>query len=95
MGEYDAKIKKITHYRDYLLDITFTNGFGFRYDFKKDILSCCGLAELNDIERSFTKFRIANSGSIIEWEHLDIQIGADTLWLEFLETDLGLKLCSI
>lgn len=69
---------------NYQLKMTFINGSIMTVDKGKAIFAKPGLAPLRD-PAAFAKVRLTNSiGWTIEWTDFDIQIGADTLWLEAL-----------
>ena len=61
--------------------LTFRNGSVFTVDFKPFFKESAGLAPLLD-PAQFIKARTDEYGWTIEWPDLDIQIGADTLWLD-------------
>jgi hypothetical protein len=64
--------------------MTFINGCIMTVDKGEAIFAKPGLAPLRD-PAAFAKVRLTNSiGWTIEWTDFDIQIGADTLWLEAL-----------
>jgi len=67
---------------DYKLRLTFINGDIYSVSFTEDIVRFPGLAPLQDPE-AFSKAQIIpGEGWAVEWPDLDIQIGADTLWLD-------------
>jgi hypothetical protein len=67
---------------NYQLKMTFINGSVMTVDKGEAIFSKPGLTPLRDPE-AFAKVRLTNSvGWTVEWSDHDIQIGADTLWLE-------------
>ncbi|WP_031437690.1 DUF2442 domain-containing protein [Methylobacter tundripaludum] len=69
---------------NYQLKMTFINGCIMTVDKGEAIFAKPGLAPLRD-PAAFAKVRLTNSiGWTIEWTDFDIQIGADTLWLEAL-----------
>ncbi|SJM94986.1 DUF2442 domain-containing protein [Crenothrix polyspora] len=67
---------------DYKLRLTFVDNSIFTISMINDIDRCQGLHPLkNSIE--FSKaIVIEGEGWTVEWPELDIQIGADTLWLD-------------
>ncbi len=67
---------------NYLLNMTFINGAILTVDKQEAIFAKPGLAPLRDPE-AFAQVRLAhNMGWTVDWPDFDIQIGADTLWLE-------------
>lgn len=69
---------------NYRLKMTFINGCVMTVDKGETIFAQPNLKPLRD-PANFAKVRLANSiGWAIEWPDFDIQIGADTLWLEAL-----------
>lgn len=72
-------VKALPHYR---LRLTFINGKSFIVSLAQDLAKLPGLAPLRD-SKAFAKARIVpGEGWTVEWPELDIQIGADTLWLD-------------
>ena len=64
------------------LRLTFVDGSEFTVDFAPLIEESPGLAPLRDA-KAFAKATIEpDAGWSVEWPTLDIQIGADTLWLD-------------
>lgn len=64
--------------------MTFINGNIMTVDKGEAVFAKPGLTPLRD-PAAFAKVRLSNSvGWSIEWTDFDIQIGADTLWLEAL-----------
>jgi hypothetical protein len=63
------------------LALTFINDQQFVLDMNNDIDSFPGLQPLRD-PQAFTRVEIADDGWTIEWPEQDIQIGADTLYLD-------------
>lgn len=69
---------------NYQLKMTFINGCIMTVDKGEAIFAKPSLTPLRD-PAAFAKVQLANSiGWTIEWPDFDIQIGADTLWLEAL-----------
>lgn len=67
---------------NYQLKMTFINGSIMTVDKGEAIFGKTGLTPLRD-PSAFAQVRLSNSvGWTIEWTEYDIQIGADTLWLE-------------
>ena len=70
---------------DYQLKLTFINGSILTVDKRASIFAKPGLAPLRD-PSAFSKARIVpGEGWTVEWTDFDIQIGADTLWLEAMQ----------
>lgn len=64
------------------LRIAFVNGRAYTLDFAPLLAASPGLAPLRD-ESAFAKATvIPGEGWTVTWPDLDIQIGADTLWLD-------------
>lgn len=64
------------------LKLTFINGNIYTVDFTPFFDQSPGFAPLRD-EAAFAKASLINGeGWTLEWPELDIQIGADTLWLD-------------
>ncbi len=67
---------------NYQLQMTFINGSIMTVDKGEAIFAKPGLTPLRD-PSAFAQVRLTNSvGWTVEWTDFDIQIGADTLWLE-------------
>ena len=75
------RIKSIEPLQDYLLRLMFVNGSAYTVDFKPFLDESPGLAPLRDHD-AFAKAVVDKWGWVVEWPDLDIQIGADTLWLD-------------
>lgn len=75
------RIKNIKPLPDSLLRITFANESVYTVDFKPFFDESPGLAPLRNQEAFFKAFA-DEGGWTVEWPELDIQIGADTLWLD-------------
>ncbi len=74
-----AAVKPLPNYK---LQMTFVNGNIMTVDKGETIFAKPGLTPLRD-PSAFAQVRLTNSvGWTIEWTDYDIQIGADTLWLE-------------
>lgn len=61
--------------------LTFVDGATRKVDLRDDIASLPGLRPLADAE-AFATATVADNGWTVEWPDCDIQIGADTLWLQ-------------
>ncbi|NMX72635.1 DUF2442 domain-containing protein [Pseudomonas sp. WS 5532] len=67
----------------HVLELTFIDGQQFLLDMSKDVATYPGLKPL----QSATVFKgatVGDGGWTVEWPELDIQIGADTLYLDAL-----------
>jgi hypothetical protein len=70
---------------NYQLKMTFINGDTLTVDKRETVFSKLGLAPLRD-PAAFAKAQIIpGEGWTVEWADFDIQIGADTLWLEAMQ----------
>jgi hypothetical protein len=70
---------------NYQLKMTFINGDTLTVDKRETVFSKPGLAPLRD-PAAFAKAQvIPGEGWTVEWANFDIQIGADTLWLEAMQ----------
>lgn len=70
---------------DYRLKLTFINGDTLTVEKRETVFAKPGLAPLRD-PAAFVKARIVpGEGWAVEWADFDIQIGADTLWLEAMQ----------
>ncbi len=70
---------------NYQLKMTFINGDTLIVDKREAVFSKPGLTPLRD-PAVFAKARlIPGEGWAVEWTDFDIQIGADTLWLEAMQ----------
>ena len=65
------------------LNLTFINGQSFDLSLDEDIKRYPGLKPLSE-PKAFAKATIGDAGWTVEWPELDIQIGADTLYLDAL-----------
>ena len=66
---------------DYKMKLVFRNNAVFIVDFKPFFAESPGLAPLRDAAE-FAKAVVDEWGWTVEWVDLDIQIGADTLWMD-------------
>lgn len=64
------------------LKLIFVNGEVFTVDFNPLLLESPGLARLQDPALFAGAQLVEGEGWTVEWPDLDIQIGADTLWLD-------------
>ena len=65
----------------HLLKLTFRNGASYVLRFEEFFDTSPGLAPLRS-ESAFLGAQVDEGGWIVEWPDHDIQIGADTLWLD-------------
>jgi len=75
------KFKTIKALSGYKLDLVFINGDEFILDKKKEVFHLPGLKPLRN-EKAWLGATMSEYGWTIEWLEFDIQIGADTLWLD-------------
>ena len=68
---------------DYCLALTFIDGQQLNLDLSRDLRSYPGLQPLL-VGRVFEDAALGDDGWSVEWPELDIQIGADTLYLDAL-----------
>lgn len=64
----------------FILILTFVDGQSFHLDMTQDLANYPSLKPLQD-SNAFATARLADNGWTVEWPQLDIQIGADTLYL--------------
>jgi hypothetical protein len=67
---------------DYKLRLTFIDGCVYSVSLTEDFDRFPGLTPLRAPEAFFKAQIIPGEGWAVEWPDLDIQIGADTLWLD-------------
>jgi hypothetical protein len=67
---------------DYRLRLAFVDGSVYMVDFTEFFDESPGLAPLKDPAAFIKASLILDEGWSVEWPELDIQIGADTLWLD-------------
>ncbi|RBH52767.1 DUF2442 domain-containing protein [Pseudomonas sp. MWU13-2860] len=77
------RLQAVQAHPDFTLKLTFVNGQVFDLDLNDDIKHYPGLKPLHD-SKAFAGAAIGNDGWTVEWTELDIQIGADTLYLDTL-----------
>ena len=66
----------------YKLKMTFIDNSIFTLSLATEIERCQGLHPLKNVNEFNKACIIAGEGWTVEWEDVDIQIGADTLWLD-------------
>ena len=67
---------------DYKLRLNFVNGNVYTVSIAEDFDHYPGLQPLKDTAAFAKAMVITDEGWTVEWPELDIQIGADTLWLD-------------
>ena len=67
---------------DYTLRLTFIDGTVMTVDKREAVFSKRGLAPLQEVSAFMGACIGEDAGWAVEWPALDIQIGADTLWLD-------------
>ncbi|MCK1785916.1 DUF2442 domain-containing protein [Pseudomonas sp. TNT11] len=67
----------------HVLELTFIDGQQFLLDMTRDVASYPGLKPLQ-ATKAFKGATVGDDGWTVEWPELDIQIGADTLYLDAL-----------
>ncbi|MEI6746610.1 MAG: DUF2442 domain-containing protein [Methylococcaceae bacterium] len=77
------RFKSVKPLDDFKIQATFINDSIFTIDFKPFFEESAQLRSLLGNQEAFNKVTtVASEGWTVEWEDLDIQIGADTLWLD-------------
>ena len=76
------RLKKVEALEDYKLRLTFVDHTVYTVNFRDLFIEYPGLAPLKN-QVAFNKAALVpGEGWTVEWSDLDIQIGADTLWLD-------------
>lgn len=75
------RLKAIRPLSDFRMNLTFVNGEEFVVSFAPLFERSKGLARLRN-PKAFNTAVMEEWGWEIEWPELDIQIGADTLWMD-------------
>lgn len=70
---------------DYRLKLSFINGETLTVDKREAVFAKPGLAPLRDAAAFALARVVPGEGWTVEWADFDIQIGADTLWLEAMQ----------
>jgi len=78
------RLKSVKALPDYQFDLTFIDGSRYIVTERESVMTLPGLLPLRD-EAAFLAATLADAGWTVEWPAFDIQIGADTLWLDALE----------
>lgn len=75
------RLRDVQALQEARLALTFVDGSQRTIDLRADIAELPGLRALQD-EALFATAVVADAGWTVEWPSADIQIGADTLWLQ-------------
>lgn len=78
------RLKSVTPSEAWRLELEFVDGTRYSVNLAEDIERLPGLRPLRDAA-AFAQAVVADAGWTVEWPEFDIQIGADTLWLDALE----------
>jgi len=78
------RLKSVAALPDQRLELEFIDGTRYTVSLTQDIESLPGLRPLLDAA-AFSQVLVADEGWTVEWPDFDIQIGADTLWLDAVE----------
>ena len=78
------RVSTVTTQPGYRLALEFINGTTYVIDLSADVRKLSGLRPLQE-GAAFASVRVSEGGWSVEWIELDIQIGADTLWMDALE----------
>jgi hypothetical protein len=76
------RLKAVEVLPDFKLRLTFINEAVFSVDFKQFFDEYPGLAPLREAGTFNKATLIPGEGWAVEWPEQDIQVGADTLWLD-------------
>lgn len=76
------RLQQIEVLADHRLRLVFVDGSGFTVDFIPLLADSPGLVPLRDPALFAEARLIEGEGWTVEWPSLDIQVGADTLWLD-------------
>lgn len=75
------RLRSVRPMPERMLSLTFVDGSERTVDLQQDVERLPGLSPLRD-PALFATAVVADAGWTVEWPAADIQIGADTLWLE-------------
>jgi hypothetical protein len=78
------RLKSVSALPAWRLDLEFVDSSRYTVDLSQDLNRLPGLRPLRDVV-VFDQVVVADEGWTVEWPELDIQIGADTLWLDAVE----------
>lgn len=76
------RLKKVEALAEHTLRLTFVDDSVYNVNFKELFIECPGLAPLKNPAVFSEAALVSGEGWTVEWSGLDIQIGADTLWLD-------------
>lgn len=77
-----TRLSSIEILSDFRMRLFFVGGEVCTVDFKPLFEESLGLAPLRDARQFANATLVEGEGLTVEWPELDIQIGADTLWLD-------------
>lgn len=75
------RLATVTALPGFTLSLSFIDGSRHTVSLAEDVVNLPGLKPLQD-DNAFAGVVIADGGWVVEWPAFDIQIGADTLWLD-------------
>lgn len=76
------RLSSVEPLTDYRLKLTFRNGSIYTVSLADEFDKFPALSPLQDAQAFAKATTVAGEGWTVEWPELDIQIGADTLWLD-------------
>lgn len=76
-----TRLSSIEIVSDFRIRLFFVGGEVYTVNFKPLFEESLGLAPLRDARQFANATLVEGEGWAVEWPELDIQIGADTLWL--------------
>lgn len=77
-----ARLSSIEILSDFRMRLFFVGGEVYTVNFKPLFEESLGLSPLRDARQFANATLVEGEGWAVEWPELDIQIGADTLWLD-------------
>lgn len=77
-----ARLSSIEILSDFRMRLFFVGGEVYTVNFKPLFEESLGLSPLRDTRQFANATLVEGEGWAVEWPELDIQIGADTLWLD-------------
>lgn len=77
-----ARLSSIEIVSDFRIRLFFVGGEVYTVNFKPLFEESLGLSPLRDARQFANATLVEGEGWAVEWPELDIQIGADTLWLD-------------
>lgn len=78
----NARLSSIEVLSDFSMRLFFVGGEVYTVNFKALFEESLGLAPLRDARQFANATLVEGEGWTVAWPELDIQIGADTLWLD-------------